>query len=70
MMTLIPLLFTMGSTSFYILFIYFEREKDRAWEREGWTARERERIPSRFCTFSAEPDVGIEPTNCEIVTGA
>ena len=28
----------------------------------------RERIPSRLCTVSAEPDVGLDLTNCEIVT--
>ena len=29
---------------------------------------ERERIPDRLCTVSVEPDVGLEPTNCDIVT--
>ena len=29
---------------------------------------ERERIPSRLCTASTEPDVGLEPTNCDIMT--
>ena len=37
--------------------------------REG-AAREIERIPNRLCTVSAEPDVGLELTNCEIVTRA
>uniref|UniRef100_A0A673UP46 Prohibitin n=1 Tax=Suricata suricatta TaxID=37032 RepID=A0A673UP46_SURSU len=32
--------------------------------REG----ERERIPSRFCTVSSEPDEGLQPTNREIMT--
>ena len=32
-------------------------------EREG-----RKRIPSRFCTVSTEPDVGLKLTNFEIVT--
>ena len=32
--------------------------------------RERERIPSRLCTVSLEPDVGLEPTNREIMPGA
>ena len=35
-------------------------------EKEG----ERERIPSRLCTVSAEPDVGLNPTNQEIMTQA
>ena len=42
------------------LFIYFERMR----EQEG----QRERIPSRFDTVSAEPDVGLELMNCEIMT--
>ena len=28
----------------------------------------RQRIPSRLCTASMEPDVGLKPTNCEIMT--
>ena len=43
-----------------------ERETERA--GEGQRERERERIPSRLCIVSAEPDVGLELTNCEIVT--
>ena len=46
--------------------IYFERENDegqREREREG-----RERIPSRFCIVSAEPDAGLGLTNHEIMT--
>ena len=35
-------------------------------ERE--TERERERIPSRLCTVSAEPNMGLELMNCEIMT--
>ena len=30
--------------------------------------RGRERILSRFHAISAEPDVGLNPTNCEIMT--
>ena len=44
------------------------RERERA--GEGQRERERERIPSRFCTVSTEPDVGLEPTNSEIMTWA
>ena len=29
-----------------------------------------ERIPSRLCVVSAEPDAGLDLTNHEIVTGA
>ena len=34
-------------------------------EREG-----RDRIPSRLCTVSMEPDVGLKPMNHEIMTHA
>ena len=37
---------------------------------EGQKEREEERIPSRLGTVSAKPNVGLEPTNCEIMTGA
>ena len=40
------------------------RELGRGRERE----RERERIPRRFHAVSAEPDVGLQPTNREIMT--
>ena len=30
--------------------------------------RERERIPSRLCTVIAEPKMGLQPTNHEILT--
>ena len=43
-----------------VLFIYFERERGR--EREG------ERIPSKLHTVSAEPSVGLNLMNCEIMT--
>ena len=33
-------------------------------ERRG----ERERIPSRLCTVSTEPDVGLQPMSHEIMT--
>ena len=48
--------------SFFFKFIYFER-RGRA-ERE----RGRERIPSRLHTVSAEPNVGLELTNHEIMS--
>ena len=62
----------MGALFIY-LFIYFkgylfifERERERMW---GWgRERERQRIPSRLHTVSAESDVGLDPTNCEIMT--
>ena len=43
----------------FSIFIYFERERE-SMSREG---AERERIPSRLCTVSAELDVGLYPMN-------
>ena len=39
-----------------------ERETEREWRRS------RERIPSRFHTVRAEPEVGLELRNREITT--
>ena len=51
------------------MFIFLrERERGRAQAGEGQTERERERIPSRLWPVSAEPDVGLDFTNHEIVT--
>ena len=44
------------------MFIYFEKERKA---QAGW---ERERIPSRLRTASAEPNAGLELRNCEITT--
>ena len=43
-----------------------DRERAHEWGRDR--KRQRERIPSRICVISAEPDVGLELTNCEIMT--
>ena len=49
----------------YLFFLSFERGARVGEEhREG----ERERIPSGIDTVSAEPDVGLELRNCEIMT--
>ena len=40
-----------------------ERKRERKREREG-----RERIPSSLCAISAEPDMGFNLTNPEIMT--
>ena len=54
---------------FFFKFVYFERERERAQgsrgerEREGenpLSKRERERILSRLCTVSTEPDAGLQ----------
>ena len=37
----------------------------------GWGGRARgvgERIPSGLCATGVEPDMGLNPTNCEIMT--
>ena len=53
----------------YFLFIF--REKERACEQELGRGRERgrERIPSRLCTFSVEPDVGLNPRTVRLWPG-
>ena len=43
---------------FFLKFIYLG----------GGAERERERIPSRLCTVSTEPDVALEFANSEITT--
>ena len=53
-------------TIFLIFFTYFERER----ERERDAERGRERIPSRLCTVSTQPEGGLELTDCEIMTRA
>ena len=44
--------------------MYLERQRGQGRGRE----RGRERIPSRHCTVSAEPNVGLEPMNGEVMT--
>ena len=48
------------------MFIFILRE--RAGEGQRERERERERIPSRLHVTSAEPEAGLELTNCEIMT--
>ena len=45
-----------------------ERERENGKAGDGQKERERERIPSRFRTVHVEPDVGLKPTNHEIMT--
>ena len=54
----------LGFFSFLFLSLFILRESER--ECRGGT--ERERIPSRLCTVSTEPHMGLEPMNREIVT--
>ena len=40
----------------------------REWERGKERERERKRIPSRLLTVGVDPNAGLHPTNCEIMT--
>ena len=51
----------------YLFVFERERERERIQVVEG-RERRGERIPSRLCPMSAEPDVGLEPTDREIMT--
>ena len=45
------------------------REIESEWGREQRVReKEREKTPSKLCTVSAEPNVGLELTNHEIMT--
>ena len=46
----------------------FIREREGGHPSGRGAEREGDRIPSRLCTGSAEPSVGLELRNCEIVT--
>ena len=43
-------------------------EREQAHEQGRGRERGRERIPSKLHAVSAEPDVGLDLTNCEIMT--
>ena len=56
---------------YYFLKTYINIKKygilrDSEHVREWW--RGRERLPSRLCTVRAEPNMGLDPTNHEIMT--
>ena len=51
--------------SFLILNLFFKRLFLRERQKEGDRGSE---VGSRLCTDSREPDMGLEPTNCEIMT--
>ena len=48
------------------LLVYFEREREST--SRGGAESKTNRIPSRLQTVSAEPNVGLELKNCEIMT--
>ena len=55
--------------SFFLVFIYlFLRDRERERTHIGKRGAERERIPSRLCTVSTEPETGLKLTNSEIMT--
>ena len=62
------MLATMGNmASFFLsLFIYLGGEYTHEWGRGR--EREGERIPSRLCAVSTQPDSGLSLSNHEIVT--
>ena len=51
---------------FFMFYLYILREIEHKQGRGR--QRGRERIPSRLCTVSIEPDAGLESTNREITT--
>ena len=55
---------------FFFKFIYLFWEREHEWAQAGEGQKEGDGIPSRLCAISTEPDVGLEPTNCEIMTWA
>ena len=59
---------------FVFTFIYFwETEWDKAWAGEGERQKETQNLkqaPGSEQVVSTEPDVGLKPTNCEIMTWA
>ena len=52
--------------NFLINLFIFEREREHASSGED-REKGRERIPSRLCAVSTEPDTGLDLMNCEIV---
>ena len=50
------------------MFIYFQRKKEREHKHGRGRERGRERVPSRLCTVSTEPHMGLNLTNPEMVT--
>ena len=58
-----------NSHFYFLMCIYFEKERE---SEQGGAERagvgERERIPSSLHTVNAEPRVGLEPMNAELLT--
>ena len=52
----------------FFLSLFILRVRAREHKQEGQRERGRERSPSRLRIVSTEPDAGLGPTNCEIMT--
>ena len=65
-----------NSILFIYLFLYlfsFEKQWDKAWAGEGQRQEETQNLkqtPGFEKAVSTEPDAGLEPMNCEIMTWA
>ena len=55
--------------AFLKVYLFILREREQSQVGEG-QREEKERIPSRIRTVSKEPDMGLEPSNLEIMTCA
>ena len=53
----------------YLFILRKREEKEREREQGRDREKERERIPTSLHAVSAEPDMGLDLTNCEIMTG-
>ena len=58
----------MSLSGFFVVVVYFERERGSLHMQASGRERQRERIPRRLCTVSAEPNAGLELTKSEIMT--
>ena len=58
----------MKGTSFFFFFKFIFREREREHEQRRGREKGRKEIPRRLHAVSAEPNVGLELTNCEIMT--
>ena len=54
----------------FLIYLFWESERDWARTQVGKGQRERQRIPSRLCTVSPESNAVLDLTNCEIMTWA
>ena len=53
--------------NFFYVYLFILRQ--RAWAGQGQREREGERIISRLCTVSIEPNAGLELKNCKLNSG-